>query len=355
MFYMKNKCIKTKREKSNYMKYKSLVAFVMLFIIFSITLLPITSKASNVKFDNCILTKSSSIDQNMTLQTLNKICNEELLEKEVKHSAVEKRFRSEQKLADEPFVIIPHNKNYILPISYTDNINQAVYLSDNTSKELKNMEAKLQISFKVPLLTDSLFIKGDSISFGFTLQSWWQMYTQELSRPFRETNYQPEIFYFTPLDVKISGGKTGLFLGIEHQSNGLSQSRQLSRSWNRIYVNFIFAKDNFALSFCPWWRIPEGDKVTTPEEPGNDNPDISDYMGNFELMTVYKWENVEFSAKGRENFKEHKGAIEIGITFPLNGKLRGYFQYFNGYGDSLIDYNHSQERFGLGIALNDYF
>ncbi len=100
----------------------------------------------------------------MTLQTLNKTCNEELLEKEVKHSAVEKRFRSERKVADEPFVIIPHNKHYILPISYTDNINQAVYLSDNSSsEELKKMEAKLQIRFKVPLITDSLFIKGDSL------------------------------------------------------------------------------------------------------------------------------------------------------------------------------------------------
>lgn len=153
--------------------------------------------------------------------------------------------------------------------------------------------------------------------------------------------------------MKSEEGKQVFFLGLEHQSNG--QSQQLSRSWNRIYANFIFAKGNYALSFRPWWKIPEGDKLTTPEEAGNDNPDISDYMGHFELMMVYKWENHEFSVKGRENFATHNGAVEVGITFPLNGKLRGYFQYFSGYGESLIDYNHSQERFGLGIALNDYF
>jgi len=348
---MRNKYI-----ESSYIKSRSLNGSVLLF---SIILFSMASKASNtstIKFDNCILKKSLSMDQNMTLQVLNETCNEELLENKETFSAVEKRFKAEKKLADEPFAIIPHKKNYILPISYSNNINQAIYVSDNNrSNELKNTEAKLQISFKIPLMTNSLFTEGDSLSFGFTLQSWWQMYTQELSRPFRETNYQPEFFYFAPLDFEISGGKTGLFLGIEHQSNGQSQSRQLSRSWNRIYANFIFAKDNFALSFRPWWKIPEGDKVTTPEDPGNDNPDISDYMGSFELMTVYKWENIELSAMGRENFKEHKGAVEIGVTFPLIGNIRGYFQYFNGYGESLIDYNYSQERFGIGVALNDYF
>ena len=42
----------------------------------------------------------------------------------------------------------------------------------------------------------------------------------------------------------------------------------------------------------------------------------------------------------------------MGFTFPLWGKLRGYGSVFHGYGDSLIDYNHKQTRFGLGLALN---
>jgi phospholipase A1 len=62
---------------------------------------------------------------------------------------------------------------------------------------------------------------------------------------------------------------------------------------------------------------------------------------------------MEFSAEGRHNFSSNKGSAEFGLTFPLWGKLRGYATAFTGYGESLIDYNYSQTRFGLGIALNN--
>lgn len=59
--------------------------------------------------------------------------------------------------------------------------------------------------------------------------------------------------------------------------------------------------------------------------------------------------------RGRQNFSTNKGAIEVEFTTPLYGKLHGYVLLFNGYGDSLIDYNHSQTRLGVGIALNNMF
>jgi phospholipase A1 len=76
-------------------------------------------------------------------------------------------------------------------------------------------------------------------------------------------------------------------------------------------------------------------------------------MGNFELGMVYQWRDYELSFKGRRNFSTNYGAAEIGLTFPLWGKLRGYATAFSGYGESLIDYDHKQTRVGLGIALNN--
>lgn len=270
------------------------------------------------------------------------------------NSAYFNRLSSEKKAAFDPYVMTPHKMTYLLPFSVSDNMNREVYEGiGQWGEDIQSLEAKFQFSLKIPLTQSAIFTEGDSLDFGFTLQSWWQLYNQELSRPFRETNYQPEIFYTAPLDWRPFGGQTNMVLGFEHQSNGRTQ--MLSRSWNRLYYTFTFAKDNYAVSFRPWWKIPEGDKPTTPDESANDNVDISDYMGHFDLTVLYKWNSVEFSFVGRQNFKEHKGGMELGVTFPLAGKLKGYFQYTNGYGESLIDYNHSQQTFGLGIALTEIF
>jgi len=266
-------------------------------------------------------------------------------------SAAKARLLRERETKWSPYVLTAHKQNYILPYTHNSKLNPIYTLSGDENLQEKE-EAKFQLSVKVPLADNDLFFKDDSLDFGFTLKSFWQVYNDEISAPFRETNYNPEIFYTVPTEFKPNGADTVVRLGVEHESNGRTQL--LSRSWNRVYTQFFYAKDNYLLSFKPWYRIPEDDKENQLDADGDDNPDIDDYMGYFELKGVASYEKLEFSTLVRNNMRgDNKGAVELGLSFPLWGRVRGYTQYFNGYGESLIDYNHRVERIGIGFLITD--
>lgn len=315
---------------------------------------------------DCVMRYYADADANLTLSDIRAGCDgDNGIEEEpeiarfslipnsvTSPGAISRRIIKERQTEFEPYVITPHKINYILPVSVTNAINKKAYsFFDGYEDNLEDVEAKFQISFKVPLNYDSMLIEGDGVYFGFTIQAWWQIYAHNISKPFRETNYQPEVFYLAPLEWHPLGGNTGFAVGIEHQSNGRTQN--LSRSWNRVFANFMYEKNNFALSFRPWLRLSEDAKEFELDPNGDDNPDIDDFLGSSELGLVYQWDNVELSFSGRRNFSTNKGSAEFNFTFPLWGKLRGYATAYKGYGESLIDYNYSQTRFGLGVALNN--
>jgi len=326
----------------------------------------IPATSGETSLETCVMQYYANGDEDLTLAGIRALCSgngpdEEDVEvakisiaadSNALEGAISSRINKERQTEFEPYVITPHRINYILPALTTSRINKAAYTSfEGYEGNLQDIEAKFQLSIKVPLNRNSLFIDGDGLYFAFTIQAWWQIYAQNISKPFRETNYQPEFFYLAPTLWHPFGGNTGIVLGIEHQSNGRAQT--LSRSWNRVYANFLFEKDNFALSFRPWVRLSEDVKALPEDSAGDDNPDIEDFLGFYELGMAYKWHDLEISIVSRYNFATYKGSAELGLTFPMWGKLRGYATAFSGYGESLIDYHHSQTRFGLGIALNN--
>jgi phospholipase A1/A2 len=244
-----------------------------------------------------------------------------------------------------------HKPNYFLLGRYSDSVNQKPYdryfsQINDPDKEISDTESKFQLSFKVKAL-ENLFDKNVDFWFGYTQQNSWQVYNKDISSPFRETNYEPEVFVSIPTDYEVLGLK-GRFVnvGLVHQSNG--RSGELSRSWNRVYAQFGFEyKDNFSLLLKPWYRIPESEK-------DDDNEDITDYMGNFEAVATYRHGKHSLTALGRTSFKTGHGFLQLDYSYPLYDKLRGYVQFTTGYGETLIDYNHSQNTLGLGIMLTDW-
>ena len=281
--------------------------------------------------------------------------NSALLDDEKTGGAVSERVKEERADAFNPYVLTAHKHNFILPVSYTTGINEAIYRENDVPlrEGLQPAEVKFQISLKSQLNEEDLFLKDDSLSLGITLEAWWQLYSSDLSSPFRETNYQPEIFYMVPLLWGPFGGNTAVVFGLEHQSNG--QVQGLSRSWNRLYTTLIYERGPLVASIRPWYRLPEESKETPDDPEGDDNPDILDFMGHGEMGVSWRDSKNEYAIRLRGNPSTGKGAVTIGWTFPFFAKFRGFVQYFSGYGDSLIDYDHYQQRLGVGVALTNLF
>ena len=262
-------------------------------------------------------------------------------------SAVEKRLRSEYAVEDKSFVITPYRRNYFLFYTYDQNPNQALFDQVEPGTILDNEEAKFQISFRFPIAKDVLD-DNSRLYFGYTQLSLWQVYQSEISSPFRESNYEPEFWLSFLTDYEFLGMHGRLIdIGVNHQSNG--RGDPLSRSWNRVFLRFIFEKGNYAISFRAYKRIDES-------STDDDNPEITKYLGWSDIRLAYKHGDSNLGLMFRNNFRsgdDNYGAVQLDWSFPVSGKLKGYVQYFNGYGESLLDYNHRTNRIGIGFLLTD--
>jgi phospholipase A1 len=243
-----------------------------------------------------------------------------------------------------------HEPNYLLVARYSDNVNEAPYRplfeAFEEEADFRNVEAKFQLSFKGRLLaTDD---RRWGLWFAYTQQSLWQVYGDDFSRPFRETNYAPEVFGSFRPGLEVLGLQWNLLnFGYTHQSNG--RSDPISRSWERLFVEAGLERGDFVLMARAWARFRPGDYE-------DDNPDIVDYYGHGQLTGYYRHGRNTFSVMARGNVSTGKGAAQFTwATRPVLGPLRGYLQVFTGYGESMIDYDWRQTTVGLGITLNEKF
>jgi len=259
------------------------------------------------------------------------------------------RIEAERDSHSNPFVITQNHANYILPYSYVSEGNQS-HIEEFGNAPWDRSEAKYQISIKAPVYSiDPETLEG--VYFAFTLKSWWQVYNTEMSSPFRETNYEPELVYAWNPQMNFGDLKVvSSFLSLNHQSNG--RHKVLSRSWNRIIAGAVLESENFFYSLRAWHRLKEDQKEHPDDAVGDDNPDIIDYMGNLEFTVGTRIGKAELALTTRNLLQDaDRGYYELNLSYPINKRFDVLFQYVNGYGESLIDYDHRIERFGLGIQF----
>ncbi len=260
------------------------------------------------------------------------------------NSLLEERIILEKEVQKKPFVVSLHRPNYFLGATYNKNPNRELYEKAGMDPP-KHYEAKFQLSVRILAWPDLFKGKADLYA-AYTQQSLWQVYSY--SSPFRESNFEPELFLSFNTDFNVLGLKNRLFIfGINHQSNGMGP--ELSRSWNRVYLEFIAGKGNFITGLKAWYRIPE-----KAEE--DDNPDIEDYLGHGQLFGAYKYRKNVFSFLVRNNLKldENRSSLEVGWSYPVIRSFRFYAQYYYGYGESLADYNVRTNRISIGFMINDW-
>ncbi len=259
----------------------------------------------------------------------------------------------EKKASQVPFLILPHKPNYLMPFSYQENpYNEPFenFVGEDEWPGLSHQEAAFQLSIKYKIM-DLPGRKDNRLYVAYTNQSYWQVYNSKISRPFRETNHEPEIMaVFNPEWKYLSRA----YVSLSHQSNG--QYTEFSRSWNRIIVGAFHITGNSVIGVTPWWRIPETQKAD-PEDPSdNDNPDIDDYMGYGEFIYLKMFGPRTLTLRLRNNLREenNRGAITAEWSFPITPRVKGFVHYFEGFGESLIEYNHYQKRLGFGFKVSDY-
>lgn len=251
-----------------------------------------------------------------------------------------------------------YRANYLLPVHASTRINTQPSSptpdrNGTLDGDYDRVEAKFQLSLRTKLLENVL--AGGDLWGGYTQQSLWQLYNSDLSKPFRATDYEPELIYVqrTPDTLRtLPFGWEWRYaqLGLAHQSNG--QSKPFSRSWNRVYLGFGFERSDVSLIARVHHRISE-------DADDDDNPDLLKYRGRGDLTLNWTPGRATASLLWRPTFSDlSRGAWQFDWTYPVfadpTRALRWYVQAFSGYGETLIDYNFRQTSLGVGLTLLEF-
>jgi outer membrane phospholipase A len=214
------------------------------------------------------------------------------------------------------------------------------------------LDARYQVSFKYRLFTPKDPMNPDFVDnfyLGYTQTALWDLDSD--SKPFVDTSYRPSIFWRKDALWQAPGKQLylGLASGVEHESNGKSGAD--SRSLNQYYLQPEFN-----------YRFDGGSVLTfAPRIKGyfgkSSNPDYPDYAGYVDWKLRWAQDNgLVLSGLYRQG-QQGRNTSQIDAAWPLSRtflNMNGFLhvQYFRGYGETLLGYQHksgSQVRVGLSL------
>ena len=208
-----------------------------------------------------------------------------------------------------------------------------------------NSDVKFQISIS-QRITKSILPFGTYLYLTYSQKCFWHVFKESL--PMYDLNFNPGIGIAKPLFNKGKYiGKVSLML--EHESNG--KDSIWSRSWNKISLGAnVMITENLMVH----------GKVWIPIIDGQNNKDILDYCGIWQSGVSYTTSNKRFGwaltlVKRKGWNINHNIIFEFNWRFLKKGNQYLFLQYYNGYGEGLLDYKKHHNRIRVGIVIKPKF
>ncbi len=207
-----------------------------------------------------------------------------------------------------------------------------------------NSDVKFQLSISQKL-TRSRLPFDTYLFLQYTQKAFWNVF--ENSLPIRDLNFNPGLGLGHLIVYKNRYIGKG-YLMIEHESNG--KDSIFSRSWNKVTLGAtIMLNHNFNVQGKVWYPIIDG----------RNNQDILKYNGIFQIAGNYRINNERFQIglilTKRKTWKMNFNTqLEISYKFNKNENQYIFLQYYNGYGESLLEYKQHQSRIRIGFVIKPH-
>jgi len=215
--------------------------------------------------------------------------------------------------------------------------------------------ARYQLSFRYRLFDERGVVAKKlpviaGLYFGFTQTAMWDLESE--SRPFRDTSFRPSIYAQWKATNPVLGDSLAIAGGYEHESNGRDgpDSRSIDTWFLRADLRYHLPDGKTYIGIEPklWAFIDK-----------EDNRDITKYRGYGQLGFRFGRDSALMLTGILRRGTAGKGSTQLDLSYPIRKSIFAgvgtflHVQYFNGYGQTLLDYNvsrHPQYRVGLSVV-----